>query len=121
MEDLIHMYTRQQAIDDGVLIDLTGTEIAKQHFKYPVALTQAVWGLLEDAVESQERTSSVFGILHDIFYMSKVRFEELDETTRIFQVIIAGSHGRKKHTLKAVCGPGDEAEPVITIMLADED
>lgn len=38
----IHRYTRAQAIEDGVLIDVTST--AKEAgIRYPVALTRAVW------------------------------------------------------------------------------
>jgi hypothetical protein len=40
--DLIHRYTRAQAIEDGVLIDVTQTA-REAGFKYPVALTAAAW------------------------------------------------------------------------------
>lgn len=40
--DLIHSYTRAQAIDDGVLLDVSN--IAKEAgVKYPTALTHVVW------------------------------------------------------------------------------
>jgi hypothetical protein len=43
--------------------------------------------------------------------------------------LVFGVHVRndnREHTpplvrLKAVCGPGDQSEPVVTVMLADED
>ena len=44
-----------------------------------------------------------------------------DETTHLFKVIITGTGRKKIHTLKVVCGPGDDAEPVLTIMLPEED
>src|SRR5262249_25990843 len=40
--DLIHRYTRAQAIADGVLIDVSATA-REAGFKFPVALTAAVW------------------------------------------------------------------------------
>ena len=41
-DDLIHSYTRQQAIEDGVLMDVS--ETAKEAgVRFPVALTRAVW------------------------------------------------------------------------------
>ena len=41
--DLIHRYSRADAIRDGVLIDVT--EAAREAgFKLPVALTAAAWG-----------------------------------------------------------------------------
>ena len=40
--DLIHRYTRAQAIEDGVLIDVSA--VAREAgIRYPVALTRAVW------------------------------------------------------------------------------
>lgn len=39
-----------------------------------------------------------------------------------FPVIITHDDGRRRSViLKAVCGPGDEWEPVITIMMPGED
>src|SRR5262249_18259243 len=40
--DLIHQYTRADALRDGVLVDVSAT--AKEAgFQYPVALTRAAW------------------------------------------------------------------------------
>ena len=40
--ELISTYTRAQAIDDGVLIDVS--DVAREAgLKYPTAVTQAVW------------------------------------------------------------------------------
>ena len=40
--ELIHSYTRKQAIEDGGLIDVS--EMAKEAgFKFPVATTNTVW------------------------------------------------------------------------------
>src|SRR5262249_62418604 len=40
--DLIHRYTRANAIRDGVLIDVSATA-GDAGFQYPVALTAAAW------------------------------------------------------------------------------
>jgi hypothetical protein len=40
--DMIHRYTRAEALADGVLIDVSRTA-REAGFKYPVALTRAVW------------------------------------------------------------------------------
>jgi hypothetical protein len=40
--DLIHRYTRAEALRDGVLIDVSQTA-REAGFKYPVALTAAAW------------------------------------------------------------------------------
>jgi hypothetical protein len=44
--DLIHRYTRADAIRDGVLIDVSATA-REAGFKYPVALTAAAWAKCE--------------------------------------------------------------------------
>jgi Family of unknown function (DUF6573) len=41
--DFVHRYTRAQAIEDGVLIDVSATA-REAGIRYPVALTSAVWG-----------------------------------------------------------------------------
>jgi hypothetical protein len=40
--DLIHRYTRADALRDGVLIDVS-TTAREVGIRYPVALTRAVW------------------------------------------------------------------------------
>ena len=45
--EVIHRYTRKQAIEDGILVDLS--EIAGEAgIKYPVAVTRGVFELLDD-------------------------------------------------------------------------
>ena len=42
MFELIYSYSRKQAIEDGVLVDVS--EMAKEAgFKFPVAMTNTVW------------------------------------------------------------------------------
>jgi len=40
--DVIYCYTRKQAIEDGILIDVTFTA-QEAGFNWPVAITSAVW------------------------------------------------------------------------------
>ena len=47
--EIISRYTRAQALEDGVLVDLmqdTMRDVARQHYRYPVACTAAVWDIL---------------------------------------------------------------------------
>ena len=53
--------------------------------------------------------------------MSKVSYTPQGDDTRLFTVIITGVGRRKYHRFKIVCGPGDLGEPVLTIMLPNED
>ena len=96
--DVIHRYTRAQAIDDGMLIDFTDPEsdtgdVCRQHYKFPIACTSAVFDIMQKAVENPRYCQDYAGILHDMLFMSKVMKRKLDESTVIFRVIIAGAGG----------------------------
>jgi hypothetical protein len=123
--ETIYSYTRAQAIEDGVLVDASAgdlAEVTRQHFKYPVAMTAGVHALIEQAVNHPKHCNDWRGVWHDVLWMSQRNItQRFDETTHLFQVTITGTGRRKVHTLKAQCHPGDNAEPVITIMLPDED
>ena len=122
---VIFSYTRAQAIDDGVLIDLT--EWARETgFRYPVACTAAVWN---DFVVPREDLRSLGqserGRAHDLLWMlfCAIRGSKGAERECMpFKVIFLQAPRRHEEvTLKAHCGPGDEGEAVLTIMLRDED
>lgn len=122
--EVIHTYTRQQAIADGVLVDLTKMcpDVTSQLYKCPVACTAAVWAIVEAAVNNQRYGNDYSGVIWDILWMSQRGIiKRLDDTQHLFQVIITGAGDEKYHTLKIVCHPGDNFEPVLTIMLPHED
>ncbi len=109
-DDLISVYTRQDAINDGDLVDLMQGELAnvvRQHYKYPIACTASVWSIIETAVANPKCCNDYAGILHDMLYMSKVSYTPHGDDTRLFTVIITGVGRRKYHRFKIVCGPGD--------------
>ena len=117
--ETIYSYSRTQAIEDGVLVDLSQADSIREHWKYPFACTSAVWAIIEAAL--QKPGQDVSGICHDISTMAKLAIRNAQdardaEQTR-FDVIITG----KKHGLKLHIGPGDTAAPVLTLMLPYED
>ena len=130
--DCISCYTRAQAIDDGVLIDVT--ETAKEvGSKYPVALTAAVYDKYVVVPKALKGIQDEAGRLFDILWMYAwaVRIGEIGGNQGLFSVSflmyeakgpsdIAKSRNETV-MLKAVCGPNDDASPCITIMLPDED
>lgn len=121
---VVYTYTRAQALEDGVLVDLMQdemTEVCQQHYKYPIACTLAVFEIMRKAVENKRYCNDYAGILHDILWMSRSYKQQVDASTVLFQVIIVGSGNKKNHTFKLVCHPGDKGEPVLTIMLPQED
>jgi hypothetical protein len=117
-EDLIFQYTRSQAIEDGVLIDVSemGQEAG---FKWPVAITAGVWALVNDIPPRHRGLQDPDGRLWDVLWMASWAARRGGDQT-LYRLIL--HHGRQTYaTLKLHAGPGDHGEPVITIMLPEED
>lgn len=120
----IHTYTRAQAIEDGVLVDLMQDAmagVARQHYKHPIACTSAVFEVMRKAVENKRCCNDYAGILHDMLWMSRCMGRKISDSAVMFRVIVQGAGRSKYHDFKLVIGPGDQCEPVITIMLPHED
>lgn len=119
--DIIYKYTRAQAIEDGELWDVS--ELAKEAgFKFPVAISTGIYSLIDEAVKKGDRDYK--GIVWDIFTMLLYAIKRAENTARIdFSVLIWSKYTRKDQLVNmyALCHPGDNKEPVITIMLPHED
>jgi hypothetical protein len=116
----ISVYTRAQALEDGVLVDVSvmGREAG---FKYPVAVTQAVWAnIVVPDPRARQWGQDENGRLWDILWMLSRAAGGGSEILFRLSVIMK-ERQRRNITLKAHCGPGDTAAPVITILMADED
>src|SRR5262245_19949771 len=119
--DLIHRYSRADALRDGVLIDVSATA-REAGIRWPVALTRAVWErcvTVPPGVVWQDEA----GRLWDVLWLLRCAAGRGGPEVR-FGVPVR--HDNRDRTppldlLKALCGPGDEGEPVITIMLPEED
>jgi hypothetical protein len=93
---VIHRYTREQAIEDGTLVDLT--EWARETgFKLPVACTAAVWHRYVVPPESTKRCGqSERGRAHDLLWMLFNAIRRSDGGDRLsFQVLFLQSPGRR--------------------------
>lgn len=119
---VIHSYTRAQALSDGVLIDVSDT--AKEAgIKFPVALTSAVWGnyvAVPPGVECQDESGRLWDVLY-MFRFAVSTSKAATDTIRYRLLVRNDNCEAREIELKAVCGPGDEGEPIITIMLPEED
>ena len=135
--DVIYAYTRAQAIEDGVLVDVTETA-REAGIKHPTALTQAVWADYVAVPEELKGHQDESGRLWDALWMLSVaiRTGRINGDIGTFEVIFAkpdkgdwrsnekphdGSRTQRLVTLKAVCGPSDDGTPCVTIMRPDED
>ena len=122
---VIFSYTRAQAIEDGVLVDLTAW--AKETgFKVSVACTSTVWqGYVVPPRGTESLGQSERGRAHDLLWMLYVAIKTSKDAPRnqiLYQVLFLQKPGKMEEvTLKAHFGPGDNGEPVVTIMLPSED
>ncbi len=119
--ELIHSYSRAQAISDGVLIDVTATA-REAGIVYPTAVTAAVhhsYVRVPDGVTGQDER----GRLWDVLWMLRFAIARSPEGDfLIYTVFVKADDGLPKPgKLKAICHPGDEGEPVITVLMPDED
>jgi hypothetical protein len=118
--DLIHVYTRAQAIEDGQLVDVS--ETARQAgITFPVALTAAVYGLCVEVPPRRTGIEDVAGRLWDVLWMLRLAARRSGGQRIDFTVQCSTRAGRRNVRLKALCGPGDDARPVVTVMLPGED
>jgi hypothetical protein len=121
--NLIYSYTRAQAIADGVLIDVT--DAAKAYgFKVPVAITDHLFHgyvAMPDGLDAEGQSTT--GRLHDLLTLAMIAARTSKGTDRAyFKISFLMAPGRSE-TVQVIAhiGPGDTAEPVLTIMLPEDD
>lgn len=126
--ELVHSYSRAQAIEDGVLVDVT--EIAREAgFRIPVALTAAAWAdcvAWSDSDRARQTTQDEAGRLWDVVWMSNLAARRaVGRDCAVVELYRVPSGGLgcqpRKTQLRMVIGPGDDQAPVITIMCLGED
>jgi hypothetical protein len=135
--ELISVYSRADAIADGVQIDLS-TLATEAGFKFPVFITQGAfaetvstggtweeigdWQTLELPF-GQDTRGRVWDILNVLLWAIR---RDAPGSRLAFKVDVYGHGGRpraKTIQLESVCGPRDHDDPApaITIMLPNED
>ena len=127
----IRGYSRHQAIEDGVLVDVSAAA-RDAGFTIPVALTAAAWAdcvaWTEDdsqrkggcPQDQSSRLGDVLGMLRLAIALSPQAGDAL--RYQLHRVPSQGSSTSPEVvTLKSLCGPGDEGQPVITLLLPHED
>jgi hypothetical protein len=115
----IHIYTRAEAIADGVLVDLSEWASPREMmggFMIPVAVTRSVWGLIE--APKRSKTQDTRGRAHDVLWMARLASSAYRGGTDAF--VFTVRIGRRNVRLAIYIGPGDQGERVATIMLPHE-
>ena len=134
---VIFSYTRAQAIEDGVLVDLTADGKTKQlvreaGFGVPVAMTSTAFTetVLAGTTETQDGEfifpsgQSLKGRLWDVLMVMRFAARANRNTDRVYFAVDVDTNGDGKHNtvkLWSLIGPGDDGEPVLTVMLEGED
>jgi hypothetical protein len=121
--DLIHRYSREDALRDGVLVDVSATA-REAGFCWPVALTCAFWERcvrVPAGVVCQDEA----GRLWDVCWMLACAIRRGGSAAEVRFGVYVRNDNRERTPplvrLKAACGPGDKGEPVVTVMLPTED
>ena len=120
--DVIYTYTRKQAFEDGVLVDVS-TTVREAGINFPVALTSTVWDMYVVPSEKlADSGQSIAGRLWDLLWMFRLKAMRSNKSLLYFSCLFLDVNEKLDEVkFKALCGPGDNAEPVITIMLPGED
>ena len=127
---VVHTYTRAEALADGVLVDVTPT--AKEAgFEVPTAVTASVFNEYIKWTEEDAKQSRTYqdqaGRLWDVLHLAAAKARSLHgrhQNELLYELYVVPRPGQdppRLRTLKLIIGPGDDAEPVATIMLPRED
>lgn len=130
----ISVYTRAQAIADGMLVDVSATA-HEAGFRCPVAITRAAWidcvqWTDADRTTERRRCQDEQGRLWDVVWMAKLGLEGKwygdwrNGRAGIcqYQLRRVPRRGNKTIvTLKVHLRPGDDGEPVATILFPEEE
>ena len=122
--EIISEYSRAQAIEDGVLVDVS-TVAKEAGIKFPVAVTNGVWGECVEVpagIIGQDES----GRLWDVLWLLWCAIKATPKGQDTIKFVVHVRKDNKERTpplvkLWARCGPGDNGEPVITVMLEGED
>jgi hypothetical protein len=121
-KDLIHSYSRAQALAGWVLIDVSSTA-REAGIRYPVALTGTSWEryvAVPPGVVCQDEA----GRLWDVVYLLALAARRGSGAEVRFGVHVRSDNRERTPPLvrlKAVCGQADDGSPCITVMLPEED
>jgi hypothetical protein len=131
--ETISTYSRADAIADGTLIDVS-TDASEAGIKFPVCMTHAAYVTCVEWNEGDAARTGAYqdqrGRLWDVLTMFRHGAKRSSGDRFEFDVLcIPRDYERRSDrdpqatlcTLKAILGPGDTGEPVITILLPNED
>lgn len=111
--EVISVYTRAQAIEDGVLVQIPAELQRNAGYLHPIAFTQALWAEIERGLARSGQ--DVSGRIWDVLWMSRRIASGVAKLISDSRVEFRVKIGARVHKLWLDIGPGDNAEPVITV------
>ncbi len=123
-DDIIHSYTRRQAIADGVLLDVTD-QAKEAGVTLPVAFTATAWHqFVIRGVEILEVDYAKH--LRDVFETIQIAVEKNFSGRPCFRCFVDTSEPRNAarfHLVffRMITGPDDDWNPCVTVMMPEED
>lgn len=128
---VIHSYTRAQALADGALVAVDPSIAEEAGFVVPVALTARVHDECVAWSDDEAVYQDEAGRLWDVLWMARMAIGGAKGQTNdrlTYQLRVVPRRGAEPRDvtpplvdLVLHIGPGDEGEPVITIMAPGED
>ena len=125
--DVVFRITRRQLLEEGALLDIS-TTAREAGIVFHTAITAGLWAAYGDA----QTVEASVGFVWDLCWMLRCaakgaipcrKFKDAFSETLFFHIFVkAHGNGHAKFVeVKAVCGPGDNMESVITLLLPNED
>jgi hypothetical protein len=112
----ISIYTRAQAIEDGMLVQLPAD--VRTPFKYPVAITSSLWAEIVRGAgkkDAHTRNARIWDVCFMAVMASKFDASGGKKGEAASDVFYPCLIGRKTHNLWCNIGPDDTGAPCFTI------
>ena len=128
-DPVISVYTRAQAIEDGIIVDVSETA-REAGFNIPVAITRTVWDRLVALPEGYRGFQDERGRLWDVLWMARHYALRASDSDRVTMCVLVrdirkdlrdSNRPPRKHFPIVAIGAGDDGSPVITIMFPEDD
>ncbi len=126
---VIDAYTRTQAIEDGVLVDVSETA-REAGFKIPVAVTRTLWTRLVALPEGYRGFQDERGRLWDVLWMARHYALRASDRDRVRMCVLVrdirkdlhdSNRPPRKHFPIVAIGADDDGGPAITVMFPEDD
>ena len=126
---VVFAYSRHQAIEDGILVDVTKTA-REAGFRIPVALSRTAWERLVALPEGYRGFQDEAGRLWNVLWMARhyaLRAAGRDRVTMCVLVrdirrdLRDSNAAPRRHFPIVAIGAGDDGQPAITILFPEDD